>query len=724
FDIVVDADLSAEYIKLDLNSNLDRVYTDSYYTIGSIEPNSIEPVTIGDDGNDQYSNIIPRSGIITLKMPVGDINLNFSIQIKNNSGRPDHKIAVRIKTRKPTISSISIQPRIGLATTNKLLLDYNSNLDISIRIQGQGFYVKPEIEFQSYELKVNQFTATEIRGELKIDKAKLRDLLLGSSKMVLRDKNNDWRIEQDITVEANKPTIEAPITSIQYYAKTSQVKLTLRTTNTSPNVRVFTECPDANPCHVEIKNEGFSASQLDGNLQSTIGIGLPDNVDRTRVLVYIKNGDDKTSAKLPVTIEPSTATAQVIPKNPEYPLIEGTPTEVEFISTNGDFEIINVAAYQLKIEGVDSKINVNSSKVSSKKITANVEVPKSINGVSRKFVLNNGAQSWSGEIGQVYPIPSLINSSENYLRSLEYVLKYDKTSPKAEIFSEQKGIKVLDKDISDGIGTIKIETSFENDTVKLITKINSATVKTELLKVDKWLIPSSYFKFEGVDFFKRNRLNYLAVTKKERKFKIEQISSFVSRESPQVIKFQLLDNENNQLDTANLQFKETETEEILLDRFDGGDRFRLIGTSIDNQRKVYNGFLKRTFWESLTFDVGLSGVRYLLDDPNKNFEERVMLDSTLQKTDRFRILKGINLGVFYHFENKTPRKKRLFGFGLYANFIEDEDGADIDSSFGLGLMLAETILIGVDFGDKNNAITIGASANLIDFVKLLADSEE
>ncbi|MBL6447608.1 hypothetical protein JMN32_14920 [Fulvivirga sp. 29W222] len=727
YEISVDVDLTLEFLPIDLKRNLKENYTGGQLKLGQIEPSHLEPITITGDNSPIHDNAIPTSGIVFFQKTSEFHIRKYEIQILKSDGEVDHILTVRFKTKRPTVSSIKVLID-NREFENKIMFDYRSPLNAEMVISGHGFLVEPEISLQEFALKnVRIETDKRLTAKLEIPQERLSEVELGNRKIVIKDQFGDWnRIEVDVRIEGSSPEIIPPVNSIHYYTRTSTVPLRFTSFHTSPNAKIFTECIDGEPCYVETKPSGFDAIRKNGTLETTISIALPTNVNNSRFKVYIQNGDDKTSDKQIVNIEPSQNTATIQPRNSLYPLVQGQEGEIILTATRNDFESVDLTSYRLTMEGTPVSCEISpAGNPSSSKLVARVNVPERIAGASISFELRHGDRTWSGQIENIYPVPEWTNRQGYFQTNVEYVLKYDKASPNALIVNDQKGVEILDRDISDGIGKIKINSNFTEDDVIINTQIASQIADETKVDFQKWLSPDKYISFKETEVYSSKGLEYLILAKNKRMFQIDQNSNLVKHENPQVLTLKLKDIDGNDLKEKKLTFTESRKSEFVLNTFKGGDRFYLEVAGLDGQSKTYNGYLKRNFWESLSLDIGLSGVSYMLSDPNKDFDARHEQDTSLQKVDRFNILKGINVGLFYQFQfnSNMSMKRRLLGAGVYANFVEDNDGVDIKSSLGVGIMIAETLLIGVDFGDRK-AITIGASANVIDFVKLLAKQEE
>lgn len=694
----VDVNYDKNTICIDLLNNLEVTY-DETFKMGIIKPILIplKEENIGPEGdliaNGEFKNICFTNTDGHVKPGV------YAFQVLKN-GSLDHLIKFEIKAPKPEANLSIFQNDVKVGSLN---IDYANHLKAQFEFSNDSRFFeekKPKIQFQGHELKLKSIELNKLVAELDLSVEQVQKIKLGSQFISLS--HSDWGIDEyGINVESKSPQISQLHTIITYTNHIAQVPLKLDAFDVSPNAQICVECDDTfDGCPVTGKCYAILLKE-NGQISSDINIGLASHGDTGRFKAFIKNGDGKSSEKVNVIVEPLDVTAELSSRDENKPIVSGLKSDVTIINKNGAFDLSK--DFLMTIQGKNIPIEVDESSTSST-LFGKIDVPKDIHGAKLKFEIENNSQTWRGQIGQINKIPSLQTEGIVFRRNQEFTLNFDEKVKGVTLVNDQIGVEILKKDISDGIGKLKLTTDFFDEMLSIGVRVDSRDVIRREFEVKEWTSPKSALTIGNTVTTFKNRP--IITLNDGEDIIIKQNDNLVDNESNEKIYVQLYNKDGNAVgDQSVLRFRKNEDLKIFPKGFSSGDDFLLEFKTVDEKRETYIGYIQRPFWDRFSFNAGLNGVRFSLVDDDL-------------ETPRHKILGGITVGIFYSFERKRPQEKNLFGVGLYGNFSESEDGSELSSSLGIALLLAEKVSIGLDIIGMH-AITIGANINILDFSKLL-----
>lgn len=719
-----DQNLPTGEFTIDFTKNNAKIYTGGIYLLAknSFEGFQIKPDLV--DGNVVVKQpAIPLNGEMKF-IRTAKFNISKSYQIPiadiTNVNKVDHILDLHFIPKPFKIETVKSVTN-GIESEGKLEVDYSARMRTKLVFEGKNFTRKPTLLFQSNKLIVTSLTANKVEANLDLSLDKVRKLYLGNQKIMIATPFADTVFYPIVVHGKSETTLELKRTNktVFYEEKESSLTIEFEVINASPTINLFTSCP-TEECYIEKLNKEPVDRITDKNsfkIKVPLLLKLPDEVESQKFNIYYTNSDGKKSNTLEININKNPrATAKLfLLDSTKHVLMEGLTSEVKLRAVDNDFSQ-EIANYSLEIDDTNVPINITSTG-NAHTLIATIDMPNSISGVKKKFTLTNGEKQWFGIINEIYNQPSLADTNAYYLPKTEYSLTFDKVNDHAKIVSQSNQIKVIDRLIDDGVGQIRIN-EFKSDEeylIKVISKYD--TVSVIRLPVKKPLQPKAMVEIKGTELLTHSSVEYLIFNRKNPKINIETKNKYVSSDNSQELKVGIKEIGNDFEKNEKLTFTEFNDVEFSFLNPKGGEKYRIsILDEVNNNEDNYYGVFPSS---SVKFKFGLTGARFILEDINKDFDKRIQSDSTLVKEQRFQVLEGINAGVFFYpygkktkmWKNDLASSKRFLGLGIYFNAIVDSDGFDFGRFIGLGVVLKETIMLGVDLGSQP-AISLGIMASI------------
>lgn len=676
---------------LELNKEvLDVEYTAEYYVSKISDPDHLMEVI----GSERVPGVY-RFRWIEFKPG------KYTVVIKHGE-QVSHKVTFKVKAPKPE-PQIAIKQN-GQNTGNRLNIDYRTPLEANLEITGGPYFEAPEVSLQGIKLPVEKINDQALLVTIDWRNDQLANLKLGNQK--LKISHEDYGdVYSDIYLSGTAPKL-SDVRNIEYTDKQSQITLEFAGSLISPNALICTSCIGNSKCYVESNCFLMNKADIAGRYKVSLGLYLPESVDQTRFYAYIKNGDGQMSDSLIVQVRKSNSTLTIKPKNEAQGVISGMPVDIVLECTDADFELNHFEEYQLYVQSKPAKIQINQSISTFKQIFATVIIPEKVKGKDVNFLLAKDDKNWTGKL-DVKALPRLVHRGD-YFRNQSYQLSYNSQVAGANISTDSPGVILDDTDVSDGSGKVSLQ-AHAPDRIFLQFKIQDFVVRYDTLQVRQWYDPQNSIVFPDTTIFKHHRGNTYLYLNKNQKLELLPAEPLVRANTYQQLKVQLYNNSGAAIgNTETVYFNSAEGLSLDTYGLNEGDVFRLEVKTLDNKRFNYTGYVKRNFTNRWIVSAGINGIRYELRDDGD------------PETIRYSMLKGVTAGAYYLFDPMSPSTTRFIGVGPYANFIENEAGNDIKMTLGIGVLIKERLMIGYDFS-STNAITIGATMNILDFTKLTGD---
>ena len=620
----------------------------------------------------------------------------------------ERKIAFSFLLKSPRILSIKFG---GELNPNKVNVDYASDLDVTFSISGSGFHVTPSVTIEGIKTEISKISETQLTGKLFLKREDVDKLRLGTRQFTFANKTNRFpKTTFDIQVYSSPPNFIST-QNVRFFDGKNDARFSYSASNLSPSARLFTKCPDANQnCGIAHDNKGLSIVKDGNQYYSNIRLNLPNGTLSTQFEAVIKNGDGSSSVPETITVSKITQDAELVPDDKNHPFVKGEYTDFILTTTQNNFELALLDNYELMIDDIESVVIVTPKYNSSERLTGRLFVPE-IRGSKAFFELkhtdqNGTVRKWVGEIKNLLKTPKLI-AEPFLLKNKEISLKYDivgEENKNWKVVIDTTNVDLTDGNISDdGLIKFKLSEAYSQRSL-LLHKYNLEKYVT----TDTLFIEQIDEEFSGLITFgspiqrsKRNDL-YIELEKDDSHLALTQKDPWIDQNR----EFQLqLKATKGELTISNrtIQFKSAETIEIPVGSVSRGETFNVRITSPDN--KVNDELIVyRKKGIKPEFYLGLSGARYLLDEPKAD------------TIPRWSLLSGINVGAFSSFNLGFPTAKDDIGLGLYVSAFE-KDNKDINFNLGVGVLLLETFFFGVDIFDSNRAFTIGLTTDIAGIIE-------
>ncbi len=546
----------------------------------------------------------------------------------------------------------------------------------------------------------------------------IRDIALHFPQLEVKRKFTDKIIEIPVTIQSGKPEVLADRSGKAVEGNTFfTLKLHVKNLFIDSRIELIHDGSfiDMDEGIYEPENN-LGTNTLSFPLLLKKGVQL----NRKTFQVRVNNFDGSVSDIYTIRISADEKLVSIASVDENLPLIQGEKMKVRFnrigVSTRsfpvtGDlfFEVQGFPRQQIQ---PDREAHRNPRD----EFSAFVDIPVGINGNSQFSIYADESYKWTGALTEVLRKPSFDTTQLSVFPGNDVKIAVNNAGAKPdELFNltfEQEYKTVLFKDETiKGGAVVTVNKLVSASSFIVLLELNGKVIDRKEVFIEPWpgpieLIEQSTLKtnFEFTD-------PIVVETKRN-----------LEPESVENLRVQVVNDNGNKLGVP-LLLKERKDGRYsaIIDPeplgLDGGEKFNLEFTNYSGEPFYSRGYRKRKKIQQFIVNAGVSAMEYRLKEPTP-----IIDGSDTTDISRVRLLKGINLGVYWLPESLSFNQdtRRALGFGV--NLIGQQEETGVKARTALSAIIFETVVLGISFGDSSPAIFAGANISFLDMAKMFGQN--
>ncbi len=444
--------------------------------------------------------------------------------------------------------------------------------------------------------------------------------------------------------------------------------------------------------------------------------------------VVVHNEDGNFSPSFKVTIKANQNLIKAQPKDSREYLIKGELVKIRFTRLENaqllplDDTLVFKPIGQTEIYMIPDRTDVRDPR---EEFSSEIRIPSSL-GINAPFVVyrKSGGYQWTGLLADPVDKPKFSDKDYEILpgnkEKIELLNTDSKTNEVFKIFAESiPGISLETTSLNDGV-TVTVDkdvNTISSFQIALKTKFGDRLIDTKTISIGSWPRPETLLKaptsIEKNEFGK----SIILTTNDgvDPTFLYNMKAQLVKEDGTGILEPQPFNKNGNSY--------EADLKPVGLK---GGEKFYVQVTNNFNEKKIYDGFMKRE--SPFLVNAGVSAFEIAFKKRDLTYTiPNTERDTTIQ-VNNARILNGINIGGYWlpnTSRNSTSDSKRIFGVGL--NLIGQEEQEVINKRLvdkirprvAISTIWYETVVLGFSYGKNGLSFFMGANINFIDFAKLV-----
>lgn len=679
-----------------------------------------EKVNEGNDTlNDVQGATVTVSSKIRIKISPDQLEIGeYYIKVKNADGDKIHTRSFEVVNPLPNIEYINVETVYDDKTyvrKDTLFVARNQSFDeTKIRLKGEYISQRMEsVSIQDMALFQNESDVNTFQFDDEWMSEKLNEIELGNSSLVVKRKYASLPATAPIFITAPKPVILGE--SLVFFVEEGQSKIdiSLSVNNLFKDAKIKLKADSKHPDFIQ--NQGLKvATDIDlkeGKISFPVVFKPMNGSGAGAFKVMIINADNNESSYKTINLIKKNKNLRISPLEARKPIVAGIENNIRIDHLEGTLLNENKSnEFTLIFENTDP-IVFTGNNITEKSLTATVRFPENISSDIVKFTLKNGDNEWDGEMNAIIKKPKV------KVKSFDV---YNGSTVKVQV-ENAKNVVLLPAETGDNIAISQpnnnerkeFEISIKNgaDDFWVHVKLHDHITEKLYFKTKNYPNPEFITAHNSVDnSLIRNGMIVIDDETNSLKLQIK-INQNITEDA--TFYAQIYKKNGSALGSKREFIKSKDGKKLITYintqiGLDSGDEFDIIISNPNGDSKALKAYIKRNKNERFMITGGLSAIDYRFNAVSIN-------DGEDEK--KALVLDGVNIGMYYMFENYSNPSFQYLGVG--ANILLASDDNDISLRTGVTVLLLEKLVLGLTFGKGGAGILAGVNIELADLSVLL-----
>jgi hypothetical protein len=636
----------------------------------------------------------------------------YLIEVRDSTGRIRHYRRLHLRPPRPQVERVVVQ-QDGRARPDTVRVDPRTPLTARLLLIGGPFYPRTQVSLAQRPLRTEVPARDTMRVHLEVPAATVRDLLLGARRLPLT---------HPLAPDGGASAWEGAAAAVYFRgARPPRIDQWPRQINIERGFR-----------EVVVEGAGFSPSAELCVRSGTYDLGAERCISRTTregrtlradvdfgtpperfvggdIALYVRNGDDRTSAPVTVEVQPLETTAEATLARRGAAVVTGTPTEVIFyrkerapVFPRSGADDVALDDVQLWIGDQRARLFVENSDVD--RMRALVTVPEGLGGQTPTFDLRvpSRGHTWSGRFVAVERRPRLTRTPPPTLRRGGTTRFVFSNGIEGTLVSGTDGVRVLEGDLGDAEATVEATTARTGADARFYVRVGGRSIDSLDVGVEPWPHPRTVVRLGvtrdgAVTTVPVDSLSPIVLSPGSA-LRVLPAEDAPRAPTPRVDVVLRKANGTALSDPMAIDFGPSGGRALHpgLYGLSGGDQFFVVLRAPDGTAARQRVYVERSFLERWNVSGGFSAIEYSLRD------------------GRASTTNGVQMATHYMF-GRPRGEKRLLGVGahLIASGVEDRVRLRMAGS----VLLFETVAVGLG-GWRDPFLFLGASVSFLDLSSL------